>query len=172
MEDNTRQRLLIGVDGSAVSLTALRWAADEARLRRSGLHIVCAWDPAAHIASYADVGGPVTSADREIGARDALSAAMRAVFGPRLPDGVTAELTAGAPERVLLARSADAGLLVLGATSRPWPAGWFAGPVIRACLAHARCPVVVIGADAGACLPPGPGQDLTSADLALAPASA
>jgi nucleotide-binding universal stress UspA family protein len=148
MNGNRQQHVLVGVDGSAASLAALRWAADEVRLRRSSLRIVGVWDPATHSASYADADGSATRVEREIIARDAFSAAVRAVFGPQLPDGVTAELAEGSPERVLLARSADVGLLALGATSRPWPAEWFAGPVIRACLAHARCPVVVIRPDA------------------------
>jgi nucleotide-binding universal stress UspA family protein len=169
MNGNRQQRVLVGVDESAASLAALRWAADEAMLRRSRLHIVGAWDPATHSASYADVGGPATRVERETIARDAFSAAIRAVFGPQLPDGVTAELVEGAPERILLARSAEAGLLVLGATSRPSPVGWFAGPVIRACLAHARCPVVVIGPNAGTSAPAS--QDLTSNDHELAAAS-
>ncbi len=149
-KDDGQQRIIVGVDGSAASLPALRWAADEARLRRSPLHIVSAWDAATHAASYADAdGSPVTRAERETIAKDAFAAAIRTVFGPQLPEGVTAELTEEAPERILLARSADAGLLVLGATSRPWPVEWFAGPVVRACLAHANCPVVVIGSAAG-----------------------
>jgi nucleotide-binding universal stress UspA family protein len=147
MSSNMHQGVLVGVDGSVASLVALRWAVDEARLRRSFLHIVGTWDPAAHSASYADVQGPATRAEREVIAREAFSAALRAVFGPKLPDGVTAELTEGAPARVLLAHSVDVRLLVLGATSRPSRAEWFAGPVIRACLAHASCPVVVIRPD-------------------------
>jgi nucleotide-binding universal stress UspA family protein len=170
MNGNRQQGILVGVDGSAASLTALRWAADEARLRRSRLHIVLAWDPAAHAASYAGVGRPATRVERQATAGDAFSAAMSAVFGPQLPDGVTAELAEGAPERILLARSADVGLLVIGATRRPGQVGWFAGPVIRACLAHASCPVVVIGSDAGASAPVS--QDLMSNDCELAAALA
>ena len=153
MNGSKQQRVLVGVDGSAASRPALHWAAGEARLRHSALHIVGAWDPATHAAFYADAGGPVTRVERKIIARDAFSAAIRSEFGPQLPDGVTAELAEDAPERILLARSVDADLLVLGATSRPWPVEWFAGPVVRACLAHASCPVVVIGSAAGAAVP-------------------
>jgi hypothetical protein len=70
---------------------------------------------------------------------------MRAEFGPAVPDGVTSELAVGVPERVLADRSVDADLLVLGVTSPAWLAGRSAGPVVRACLARARCLVVVIG---------------------------
>jgi nucleotide-binding universal stress UspA family protein len=70
---------------------------------------------------------------------------MRAEFGPVTPDGVTAELAEGVHERVLADRSGGADLLVLGVTSPAWLAGRSAGPVVRACLARAWCPVVVIG---------------------------
>jgi menaquinone-dependent protoporphyrinogen oxidase len=166
MDGNRQQGVLVGVDGSAASLAALRWAADEARLRRSPMNIVGVWDPATHAASYAGVGGPGAHVERQTATRDAFSAAVQAVFGPQLPGGVTAELAEGAPESILLARSAAADLLVLGATSRPWPDGWFAGPVIRACLAHANCPVAVIRSDAATSAPAS--QDLPSNDLSSA----
>jgi nucleotide-binding universal stress UspA family protein len=36
-------RVVVGLDGSAGSATALRWAADEARLRQCSVHVVLAW---------------------------------------------------------------------------------------------------------------------------------
>jgi nucleotide-binding universal stress UspA family protein len=75
---------------------------------------------------------------------------MRAEFGPVTPDGVTMELAEGVPEPVLVDRSAAADLLVLGVSTPTWLAGRSVGPVVRACLARARCPVVNIigGVDA------------------------
>ena len=65
------------------------------------------------------------------------------------PDGIEAELAQGVPERVLIDRSAIAALLVLGA-ARPQDAhGLSVGPVLRACLSRACCPVVVVSATAG-----------------------
>lgn len=40
-------RVIAGVDGSAGSATALRWAADEAWRRQAGLRVVSAWQEAA-----------------------------------------------------------------------------------------------------------------------------
>jgi len=64
---------------------------------------------------------------------------------------VSTELVEGAPERVLADASADADLLVLGSGSQspvahvdPQIVDRPTGPVIRACLSHARCPVVII----------------------------
>ena len=39
-----RGRIVVGVDGSAASTAAVRWAVQEARLRRVALHLVCACD--------------------------------------------------------------------------------------------------------------------------------
>jgi nucleotide-binding universal stress UspA family protein len=41
------RRVVVGVDGSRDSEAALRFAADEAKLRGALLRIVCAWEPSA-----------------------------------------------------------------------------------------------------------------------------
>jgi nucleotide-binding universal stress UspA family protein len=145
MSNDRQQLIVVGVSGSPASGAALSWAAEEARLRSARLHVVRAWDSARHAAPYAAVGAAPTGEEELASARDGLVAAMQAEFGPVTPDGVTAELAEGVPERVLVDRSADASLLVLGVTSPAWLARRSAGPVVRACLARARCPVVVIG---------------------------
>jgi len=153
---NVRQQVIVvGVNGSPASGAALSWAAEEARLGGARLHVVRVWDPARHTAPYAAVGATPTGEEELASARDGLAAAMRAEFGPVAPNGVTAELAEGVPERVLADRSVGADLLVLGVTSPAWLAGRSAGPVVRACLARARCPVVVIGDADGVPMPAG-----------------
>jgi nucleotide-binding universal stress UspA family protein len=152
MTRNRQRHIVVGVSGSRASGAALSWAVEEARLRQANLHVVWAWDPARHAAPYAAVGVTPTREEQRAAARARLAAAMRAEFGPATPGNVTAELAEGVPERLLLDHSADADLLVLGVTAPAWLAGRSAGPVVRACLARARCPVVVIGgADAEPC---------------------
>ena len=78
------------------------------------------------------------------------------------------ELVEGAAERVLADASADADLLVLGSGSQspvaqvdPQIVDRPTGPVIRACLSHARCPVVIISPAMAARMGsrrPGPGR--------------
>jgi len=155
MSNDRRQLIVVGVSGSPASGAALSWAAEEARLRGARLHVVRMWDPARHAAPYAAVGATPTGEEELASARDGLAAAMRAEFGPVAPNGVTAELAEGVPERVLADRSVGANLLVLGVTSPAWLAGRSAGPVVRACLARARCPVVVIGDADGVPMPAG-----------------
>jgi nucleotide-binding universal stress UspA family protein len=149
MKEDGQQHILAGFSGSQASLTALRWAIDEARLRRADLQVVRVWDPARHAAPYASAGQRPACDEQETAARAGLAAAMRAAFGPAVPDGVSAEVSEGRPERVLVARSAAADLLVIGEAKPPWRAGQPAGPVVRACLAHASCPVVIVGSAAG-----------------------
>lgn len=148
-----QQRIVVGVKRSAASLAALSWAAAEARLRRTTLHVVHAWEPAVRAASYAIVGDRPASGQERLCAQDDLAAIMRAAFGAEPPGGITAEVAEGMAERVLVQRSHDACLLVLGAVADAGIAGRPAGPVIRACMRSARCPLVIITAAAGA-LPP------------------
>jgi nucleotide-binding universal stress UspA family protein len=145
MRDCRRHRIVVGINGSRASLTALRWATAEARLRGACLHVVRAWDPARHAAPYAAAGHLPTGDEQEAEVRAALAADMQAEFGPATPDNVTTELAEGVPERILIAQSAGADLIVLGEAAPTSLTGRPEGPVIRACLAHASCPVVIVG---------------------------
>ena len=146
-------QIIVGVHRSAASLAALRWAAAEARLRRAELHVVHAWEPAVRRASYAILGDSTATGQERLRAEWVLAAVMRGVYGSEIPRGITAELAEGTAERVLVQRSREAGLLVLGAAGAHL-AGRPAGPVIRACMRSARCPLVIITADAAAAPPP------------------
>lgn len=150
MTEPAQQRIVVGVKRSAASLAALRWAAAEARLRRAALHVVHAWEPAARRASYAILGDSPAGGQERLRARDNLAAIVLAAFGTDMPAGMTAEIAEGMAERVLVDRSRDAGLLVLGAAADAGVTGRPAGPVIRACMRSASCPLVIITAAAGA----------------------
>ena len=153
MTEPGQQPVVVGVKRSAASLAALRWAAAEARLRRTTLHVVHAWEPAAHAASYAVLSDRPPSEQERRRAQDNLTAIMRAAFGAEPPADIAAEVAEGMAERVLVRRSRDACLLVLGAAADAGMAGRPAGPVIRACMRSAPCPLVIITAAIGA-LPP------------------
>lgn len=150
MTEPAPHRIVVGVKGSASSLAALRWAAAEARLRRTTLHAVHAWEPAARYASYAILADRPASGQERRHAQDDLAAIMRAAFGAQLPADITAEVVEGMAERVLVDRSQAASLLVLGTAADAGTTGRPAGPVIRACMRSARCPLVIITAPAAA----------------------
>jgi len=138
MSTDRRPTILVGVSGSPASEAALRWAENEAEQRHGRLRIVLIWHPELR-AFYA---GPARSPDGSDGrerARRHLSETIRAVLGPAVQPSTTVEVVEGIAERTLVAESAAADLLVLG--SGP---GMSIGPVIRACLSLAHCPVVVV----------------------------
>ncbi|HEY5358787.1 MAG TPA: universal stress protein [Streptosporangiaceae bacterium] len=133
--------IVVGVSGSEASAAALRWAADEARRRHATLRVVRSWD-AEFTAPYA-AGRHLTRGQQREAARAELSAQVRTALGSPCPAGVAAELAEGLAERTLVDRSAGAALLVLGSASPAAGTGRSIGPVVRACLRHAQCPVVV-----------------------------
>jgi nucleotide-binding universal stress UspA family protein len=147
MDEVPPRRIVVGVDGAPSSLAALRWAAGEALLRGARLHVVSVWDHTRRrIAPYARLNGRLTPNQERMTARTRLTTALRAAFGSDAPTDITAELAEGLVARVLLDRAAGAEMLVLGASAPPPRAGQTAGPVARACLGQASCPVVVVSA--------------------------
>ncbi|HVB44037.1 MAG TPA: universal stress protein [Streptosporangiaceae bacterium] len=151
--DQTGQRpvILVGVGGSGASMAALAWAAREARRRDWGLRVMRAWRSHPARASYAGTGSPSDEPTSEAAATERLAADVRAALGGNASPGLEIKVVEGAAARVLAEASADADLLVLGSghqspVAQPDPliVDRPVGPVIRACLSHARCPVVII----------------------------
>jgi nucleotide-binding universal stress UspA family protein len=153
------RRIVVGVDGSAASDAAVRWAVREARLRDATVHLVSAYHSDSSGRAPYVPGSWLTREDEHCAAAEALVTAAAELALRYLPRGrLMAELANGPPARALLDRAADAELLVLGTTRPardcgPPPA---MGPVARACLRLAHCPVVVV------CPDDRPGRDLTA----------
>jgi nucleotide-binding universal stress UspA family protein len=145
------ERIVVGVSGSANSTAALRWAAAEARLRTAEIWAVHAWSsPMEMLASYAPLRG-VPAHDQQRQASSALlTTAISHAFGSgsdRSGVGVRPILVEGHPIAVLLQYAVGARLLVLGRRLRPdHLEGITLGVVARNCIAHARCPAVVVAA--------------------------
>jgi nucleotide-binding universal stress UspA family protein len=135
---NADTTILVGVSGSPASLAALRWAGDEAVRRGCQLRIVLTWQREQR-ASYAGHDARGGSTERCEQASRVLVEAVSAVLGTGPWHDTTVEAVEGQTERVLVAASEDADLLVLGSGHAA-----MIGPVVRACLAEAQCPVVVV----------------------------
>lgn len=138
--------IVVGVDGSAASLTALRWATEEASARGLPLLMVHALDPrTVRRAPYA-----LAVPDGEADAKSRVKAAEK-VMERSAPDHAESVVEIGVPSEVLVRYARDARLLVLGhAESRRRHAGdeRRSGPALgwisRACVSRAACPVVVV----------------------------
>jgi nucleotide-binding universal stress UspA family protein len=135
------ERVVAGIDGSARSRTALRWAADEARARDAVLDVVHAAQPGLLVAPAAMSALSHVAAVEQVG---------RAVLDEALDDPALAgtrietHLSQGSPARALIERAAGAGLVVVGTRGRGRVTGALLGSVSRQLLHHAPCPVVVV----------------------------
>ena len=135
-------RVMVGIDGSAGSRRALRWALAEAARRGTAVEAVTVWE------SPYDFGEtvyfPVDEEKMAAAARDRLRTVVADEAGedPAVPiDQVVVE---GDPATVLCTRSAGADLLVVGARGRGGFTGLLLGSVSTKCVHHSRCPVVVV----------------------------
>jgi nucleotide-binding universal stress UspA family protein len=141
------RRIVVGVDGSAESVAALRWACREASLRAAEVLAVLALESACHqVASYA-VPAPRQSGGSWGTARNVLRRSVSEAISVFPDVTVRTEIAEGLAARVLLDHATGADMLVLGRTAHAPDPYRPAGPVIRACLRAARCPVVIITPD-------------------------
>jgi nucleotide-binding universal stress UspA family protein len=126
--------VLVGVDGSDDSLEALDLAADEAALRDCALRVVTVLRlpaaPSGPDARLRDARGDVDAAARRATRRH-----------PALD--VTTDVLTGAPAAVLVERSTDAELLVVGHRGRGGFTALVTGSVPAQVAANARVPVLV-----------------------------
>ncbi|MFY9933812.1 MAG: universal stress protein [Streptosporangiaceae bacterium] len=143
-------RIVVGVDGSAASAAAVRWAVREARLREAAVHLLYVYyDDAGMRAPYAPWSCMTAGGEGRATARATLTDAVKAARRDLPPWQVTAELADGLPVRAMLDRAADAEMLVLGTSrpvTQPGQPPLAMGPVARDCLRLASCPVVVVNA--------------------------
>lgn len=140
----TRPGLLVGVDGSASSDAALRFAVSIAPRLDLPVHAMVVWDYPSLM--WPDPGGYyVDFYDRMAheARGQAAGIAARAFLNDR-PEWLTTGTARGNPSRVLIAASRDAAMLVVGSRGHGGFAGLLLGSVSSACAAHAHCPVIVV----------------------------
>jgi nucleotide-binding universal stress UspA family protein len=137
--------IVVGVDGSPISLAALRWALDEGELRHRGVHVVLSW-AMPPILGMSPVVLP-SEEDIESGARSELDEILKSQHGleSRSADSpVTSAVMRGNPALMLLEAAEEASLLVVGTRGHGGFAGLLLGSVSQQCAAHARCAVVIV----------------------------
>ena len=143
--------IVVGVDGSTASIEALRWAADEARLRGAKVLALRAWAfvPAAPIGDPGMIAIPAGDLVGQLeaesdAARAELAEAVAEVFGARTDVEVEQRLVENEPGEALVAESESADLVVVGSHGRSGLRAAILGSVSRHVVDHAHCPVVVV----------------------------
>jgi nucleotide-binding universal stress UspA family protein len=145
--------IVVGVDGSAGSFEALRFALVEARLRHATVRAVYAhghpWSE-----NVPGVYAPPVVADlrrrlRDEGKRVLDSAIGRALAAAGNSVEVASELIEAPVAEALITGSSGADLLVVGSRGRGGFTGLLLGSVSQHCARHATCPVVIVPPRAG-----------------------
>lgn len=137
--------IIVGVDGSEHSLTAVSWAAATARCHGLPLRVVYAIPTWLYDLKHEDAGDEISDwlydLDEDVVER-AVAAARR--VDPRLR--VTAALVPGGAAGALIEVSKRAEMIVLAGRGRGEAAGLLLGSVTLQAVSHAACPVVVVRA--------------------------
>jgi nucleotide-binding universal stress UspA family protein len=137
-------RIVVGVDGSAGSRSALEWAAEEARTRKARLDVVHVWNyPWVVVAAGAAAAG-VGEEEYEAGGRDVLERSIADVRPALEGVDVHPRLGSGDAAEVLLQAAAGADLVVVGSRGHGGFTALLLGSVGLHCAQHAPCPVVIV----------------------------
>lgn len=134
--------VVVGVDGSDHGLTALRWAAREARRRSAPLWVVHAFDLL--LAEVFALDEPAYVAAERRAAEKILASAVEQARQVAGDIEVRPVLETGTASRVLLAMSEQAELVVLGSRGRGDFAGLLLGSTSLQVATHASCAAVVV----------------------------
>jgi nucleotide-binding universal stress UspA family protein len=155
----TEGSVVVGVDGSASSEGALRWAADEARRTQTRLHVVHALETELVITDKQQLGSREDPAESD----PVLSAAVDLVrtMAPEL-ETIPHSVTGFAPT-TLIAASKIAGTLVMGSHGRSAIPHALMGSVSMQVAIHSSCPVVIVRAS-GTPEGTGPGRVVVGVD--------
>jgi nucleotide-binding universal stress UspA family protein len=136
-------RIVVGVDGSAQSKVALRWARHLAELYRAGVDVVMAWEYPTNL-GWSILPSAWNPQDD---AHQALLDIVEDVWGSNQPAGLRLVVKEGNAARRLLDESKGATMLVVGSRGHGGFAGLLLGSVSASCAAHATCPVLVVHGD-------------------------
>jgi nucleotide-binding universal stress UspA family protein len=166
-KSTVRRRVVVGVNGSASSISALRLAVEEALASDATVDVVCAFVPSAPWPGsdaaapvipnrYRDTYGPglvlpapSTRTTSFVSAAESAAFAtaercVRAAFVRRPDVRLRIVTQAGRPRDVLVELARGADLLVVGACAHPEHPSRVAESTAQSCVRHAQCPVLVV----------------------------
>lgn len=132
--------IVVGVDGSAGSQLALRYAFEQAADREVPLHAVRAWVPPREPWRPVDFDPAAVSSAERLALTQLL-----APWREKYPEvDVTSEVVADNAAQVLIEATRNAGLAAVGSRGRGGFRGLLLGSVSQQLIQHSHCPVAVI----------------------------
>jgi nucleotide-binding universal stress UspA family protein len=144
-EGGGQELVVVGVDGSAESIAALRWAARYATATGARVRALLAW----HYPGAA--GGPPTGVapeaihdQTEAQMHQTLDEAIAKAYEGQDAAGMEKATAYGHPAQALIEASREADLLVVGKQGHGAFTGMLVGSVSIHCVTGAFCPVVVV----------------------------
>jgi nucleotide-binding universal stress UspA family protein len=141
---STWKTIVVGVDGSPSSRTALTWAAAEAGDHGSDLIVLTVWERTLlpPMGSGGVPDSPVPDPSQR--ATEDLLKVIKEELGDNPPVLVQPRVKQGNAAQVLIEQSADADLLVVGTRGHGGFRGLVLGSVSQHVAAYAKCPVTVV----------------------------
>lgn len=136
--------IVVGVDGSPLSITALRWAVRLESTVGGPIRAIAAWHPPTNGVAFAPYTGVEWNPEED--AVEILEAALTEAFGDERPEGLAAKVVEGFPAKVLIDESRGASMVLVGSRGLGGFMGLLLGSVSRAVAEHAQCPVMVVHA--------------------------
>lgn len=143
MNSDDAPSIVVGIDGSPGSRSALSWAVDEATMRNLPLDLVHAWRPMFR-ATTGDALDPSLIAQTHGDALLAAAAGQVKVSAPTVSSRTW--LVKGRPSEALLSAATGAYLLVVGSRGAGGFRGMQLGSVGLHAVAHATSPVAIVRA--------------------------
>ena len=142
------KRILVGVDGSEKSIAALKWAAELASTNGAEVEVVTAWQTPFPTFELVAIGLNLDLSEMndrpEHIAEYRLEKSIVGAYGTANPVGVVGRVEEGYPSLVMVERSKEADLLVLGNRGHSPVIETLLGSVSLHCLTYSHCPVTIV----------------------------
>ena len=147
---NAKERIVVGIDGSEYSPAALRLARRFASALDAPIQVIsCVGFSDFFLPAHLPPGNPELSTQLEETATRLMDQAIERTYGQDRPQNLWTAVKFGQPAKVLVEESRDAQLLVVGRRGHGGLLGQLMGSVSSSCVAHAHCPVLVVGQETG-----------------------
>lgn len=136
--------IVVGIDGSRGSESALRFAAQEAELHNVKLRVVTVWHVGRSVYMSTSALAQIDPDAMEADALQVAGEEVERVLGPQPSENIEVVARQGDAAPVLIDESKRAQILVVGSRGHGGFAGLLLGSVGQQCASHAVCPVVIV----------------------------